>query len=86
MHPPGGLRLLLALALITGLSQFLRSATGAIAPELMRDLSMAPEVLGAAGGAFIYRQELNGNLVTISGVEQKTMNFGLVICGSCIFV
>jgi MFS family permease len=52
MHPPGGLRLLLALALVTALSQFLRSATGAIAPELMRDLDMAPEVLGAASGAF----------------------------------
>jgi MFS family permease len=52
MHPPGGIRLLLALALVTSLSQFLRSATGAIAPELMRDLTMAPEVLGAASGAF----------------------------------
>lgn len=52
MHPPGGIRLLLALALVTALSQFLRSATGAIAPELMRDLDMAPEVLGAASGAF----------------------------------
>jgi MFS family permease len=52
MHPPGGIRLLLALALVTALSQFLRSATGAIAPELMRDLAMAPEVLGAASGAF----------------------------------
>ncbi|MCI0696426.1 porin family protein [candidate division KSB1 bacterium] len=33
--------------------------------------------LGAAAGAFIYRQELNGNLVTVSGIEQKTTNFGL---------
>jgi hypothetical protein len=33
--------------------------------------------LGAAGGAFIYRQELNGNLITVSDIEQKTTNFGL---------
>src|SRR5262245_8180701 len=52
MHPPGGLRLLLTLALVTSLSQFLRSVTGAIAPELMRDLAMTPEMLGAGSGAF----------------------------------
>ncbi len=39
--------------------------------------SIVQPYLGAAGGAFIFRQELNGNLVTVSGVEQKTTNFGL---------
>lgn len=39
--------------------------------------SLVQPYLGAAGGAFIYRQELNGETVTISGVEQKATNFGL---------
>jgi opacity protein-like surface antigen len=39
--------------------------------------SIVQPYLGAAVGAFIYRQKLNGNTVTVSGIEQKTTNFGL---------
>jgi predicted MFS family arabinose efflux permease len=44
--------LLLALALLTGLSQFHRSALGVIAPELSADLALSPAMLGAASGMF----------------------------------
>jgi len=44
--------LLLALALLTGLSQFHRSALGVIAPELSADLALTPAMLGAANGMF----------------------------------
>lgn len=33
--------------------------------------------LGAAAGAFLFDQELNGTTVAVSGVEQKATNFGL---------
>jgi predicted MFS family arabinose efflux permease len=44
--------LLLALTLLTGLSQFHRSALGVIAPELSADLALTPAMLGAANGMF----------------------------------
>ena len=44
--------LLLALTLLTGLSQFHRSALGVIAPELSADLALSPAMLGAANGVF----------------------------------
>ena len=44
--------LLLGIAAITILSQFFRSSIGVIAPELVRDLAMAPQTLGLAGGVF----------------------------------
>ena len=47
-----GVALLLALALLTGLSQFHRSALGVIAPELSVDLALTPAMLGAANGMF----------------------------------
>ena len=47
-----GAALLLALALLTGLSQFHRSALGVIAPELSADLALTPAMLGAANGMF----------------------------------
>ena len=47
-----GAALLLALALLTGLSQFHRSALGVIAPELSADLALTPSMLGAANGMF----------------------------------
>lgn len=47
-----GVALLLALALLTGLSQFHRSALGVIAPELSADLALTPAMLGAANGMF----------------------------------
>jgi predicted MFS family arabinose efflux permease len=47
-----GAALLIALALMTGLSQFHRSALGVIAPELSADLALTPAMLGAANGMF----------------------------------
>ena len=44
--------LLIGLALIAIVSQFFRSSIGVIAPELVRDLSLAPQTLGLAGGVF----------------------------------
>ncbi len=44
--------LVAALAAATILSQFLRTSGGVIGPELMADLKMTPEQLGAANGAF----------------------------------
>ncbi len=49
---PPSASLLLALALLTGLSQFHRSALGVIAPELSADLALSPAILGAANGMF----------------------------------
>ena len=49
---PASASLLLALALLTGLSQFHRSALGVIAPELSADLALTPSMLGAANGMF----------------------------------
>lgn len=40
------------LCLVYTVSQFLRSSTGVIAPDLMRDLAIGPEVLGVLSGAF----------------------------------
>jgi len=48
----GRLRLVVMLALITIVSQFHRASLGVIAPELIRDLSLTPQMLGLAGGAF----------------------------------
>jgi len=45
-------RLLVALAAATIASQFLRSSSGVIAPELVRDLALSPEMLGFANGCF----------------------------------
>lgn len=45
-------RLLLALTVMTGLSQFHRAALGVVGPELAADLGAGAAVLGAANGAF----------------------------------
>ncbi len=52
--PPAGaaLMLLVMLSATTILSQFYRSSTTVIAPELIRDLSLTPEQLGLANAAF----------------------------------
>ena len=42
----------LALAVMTGASQFHRAAVGVVAPELAQDLSLGPAALGAANTAF----------------------------------
>lgn len=44
--------LLAMLAATTILSQFFRASTSVIGPELIRDLSLSPEALGFANGAF----------------------------------
>jgi predicted MFS family arabinose efflux permease len=46
------MRLLLALALMTGASQFHRAALGVVGPELAAELGAGPGLLGAANGAF----------------------------------
>ena len=55
-RPPSGLapvtRLLIALALMTGASQFHRAALGVVGPELAAALAAGPGLLGAANGAF----------------------------------
>ena len=45
-------RLVVALATMTGLSQFHRASLGVIAPDLTADLALTPAVLGAANGMF----------------------------------
>jgi predicted MFS family arabinose efflux permease len=45
-------RLVLALVVMTGLSQFHRAALGVVGPELAADLGAGAAVLGAANGAF----------------------------------
>jgi MFS family permease len=49
---------LAALVAITALSQFYRSCLSVIAPELSHDLSMEPEELGSANGAFFLAMAL----------------------------
>jgi predicted MFS family arabinose efflux permease len=44
--------LIAMLAAVTSLSQFFRASGGVIAPELIRDLGLSPELLGLASGAF----------------------------------
>jgi predicted MFS family arabinose efflux permease len=44
--------LVVALAAMTGLSQFHRASLGVIAPDLTADLALTPAVLGAANGMF----------------------------------
>ncbi|HJU31183.1 MAG TPA: MFS transporter [Hyphomicrobiaceae bacterium] len=44
--------LLTMLATTTALSQFFRSSTAVIGPELIRDLALSPEALGFANGSF----------------------------------
>ncbi|MBR0673421.1 MFS transporter [Neoroseomonas soli] len=44
--------LMVALAAMTGLSQFHRAALGVVAPDLAADLALTPAVLGAANGMF----------------------------------
>ena len=46
--------LLIGLALLTIVSQFFRSSLGVIAPELVRDLALSPQMLGLAGGVFFF--------------------------------
>ena len=51
--PLGAAAVLIAmLSATTILSQFFRSSTTVIAPELIRDLSLTPEALGLANAAF----------------------------------
>jgi MFS family permease len=45
-------RVLLALGLITAASQFFRSSTAAVAPDLIADLGLSAQQFGAANGAF----------------------------------
>ena len=52
MQLSAGTRLLLALLLATGASQFHRAALGVVGPELTAGLSAGPGLLGAANGAF----------------------------------
>ncbi|MBM3532728.1 MAG: hypothetical protein FJX60_06810 [Alphaproteobacteria bacterium] len=52
MMTPAALRLLLLLVAVTSASQFYRTSGGVIAPELMADLRIGPEVLGLASSAF----------------------------------
>ena len=42
------------LALVAIVSQFFRSSVAVIAPELIRDLSLSPQMLGLAGGMFFF--------------------------------
>lgn len=44
--------LIAMLSATTILSQFFRSSTNVIAPELIRDLALSPEALGLANAAF----------------------------------
>lgn len=44
--------LLMGLALAAIISQFFRSSVAVIAPELIRDLALSPQMLGLAGGVF----------------------------------
>jgi MFS family permease len=46
--------LLLMLVATTSLSQFFRASTNVIAPELIRDLSLTPEMLGLANACFFW--------------------------------
>lgn len=52
--PPigAGLTLLVMLVATTSLSQFFRASTNVIAPELIRDLALTPEMLGFANACF----------------------------------
>ncbi len=45
--------------------------------ESLLNSSVVQPYLGAAAGAFNFRQQLNGETTSVSGVEQKTTNFGL---------
>jgi MFS family permease len=50
---PGAVaRLIAALTALTAMSNFHRANLGALAPELARDLSLSPDALGLANGAF----------------------------------
>nr|HPU52786.1 hypothetical protein [Burkholderiaceae bacterium] len=40
------------LALVAIVSQFFRSSVAVIAPDLIRDLALSPQMLGLAGGVF----------------------------------
>ena len=44
--------LVAALAAMTSVSQFHRASLGVVAPEIARDLALAPAMLGAANGVF----------------------------------
>jgi predicted MFS family arabinose efflux permease len=48
----GGQGVVAAIVAVTIVSQFFRASTGAIAPELIGDLSLSPESLGLANAAF----------------------------------
>lgn len=54
--PPAGAAavLITMLSATTILSQFFRSSTAVIAPELIRDLALTPEALGLANSAFFF--------------------------------
>ena len=53
--PAGAAAILIAmLSATTILSQFFRSSTTVIAPELIRDLALTPEALGLANSAFFF--------------------------------
>ncbi|MGE0766545.1 MAG: MFS transporter [Hyphomicrobiaceae bacterium] len=49
-----GMPLLVMLVATTSLSQFFRASTNVIAPELIRDLSLTPEMLGFANACFFW--------------------------------
>lgn len=54
ISPRSGVLLLVMLVATTSLSQFFRASTNVIAPELIRDLSLTPEMLGFANACFFW--------------------------------
>lgn len=90
---PSRARLIVLVGVLCGaymISQFLRSSTGVIAPDLARELSLAPEALGALSGSFFFSFALAqipvGLLLDRIGARATmTMLMGFAIAGCLLF-
>lgn len=72
------------------ISQFLRSSTGVIAPDLARELQLAPQSLGGLSGAFFFAFALSQIPVGLmldrfGGRVTMTLLMGFAVAGSLLF-
>ena len=88
---PGRVALLVGVLCIAYMiSQFLRASTGVIAPELARELNLAPQSLGVLSGAFFFAfaaaQIPAGLMLDRYGARiSMTLMIGFAIAGALLF-
>lgn len=90
---PSTARIIILVAVLCAaymISQFLRSSTGVIAPDLMQELSLAPQSLGVLSGAFFFSFAASqipvGLMLDRYGARvSMSLLMGFAVVGSALF-